>query len=49
MGHNLMSRGRRAEVTEQAYRSVARSLRRRSLPDFGTQPKKQRAPLRRAA
>jgi NTE family protein len=49
MGHNLMSRGRRAEVTEQAYRSVSRSLRRRSLPDFHAKPKKQRAALRRVA
>jgi NTE family protein len=49
MGHNLMSRGRRAEVTEQAYRSVARSLHRRSLPDFQAAPKKRRAPLRRVA
>jgi NTE family protein len=49
MGHNLMSRGRRAEVAEQAYRSVSRSLRRRSLPDFACAPKKQRAPLRRVA
>jgi NTE family protein len=49
MGHNLMSRRRRAEITEQAYRSVARSLRRRSLPDFAGEPKKQRAPLRRVA
>lgn len=49
MGHNLMARGRRAEVTEQAYRSVARSLRRRTLPDFGVGPEKTRAPLRRVA
>ena len=49
MGHNLMSRARRAEITEQAYRSVARSLRRRSLPDFDARPAKRRAPLRRAA
>jgi NTE family protein len=49
MGHNLMSRARRAEITEQAYRSVARSLRRRSLPDFDAKPTKHRAPLRRVA
>jgi len=49
MGHNLMSRRRRAEITEQAYRSVARSLRRRSLPDFDARPTKRRAPLRRVA
>jgi NTE family protein len=35
MGHNPMSRRRRAEITEQAYRSVSRSLRRRTtLPDL---------------
>jgi len=49
MGHNLMSRGRRAEVTEQAYTTVARSLRRRALPDFAAAPAKRRAPLRRVA
>jgi len=44
-----MSRGRRAEVTEQAYRSAARSLRRRALPDLAAVPEKRRAPLRRVA
>jgi NTE family protein len=35
MGHNPMSRSFRAEITEQAYRSVSRSLRRRTtLPDL---------------
>jgi NTE family protein len=35
MGHNPMSRRRRAEITELAYRSVSRSLRRRTtLPDL---------------
>lgn len=34
-GHNPMSRRRRAEITELAYRSVSRSLRRRTtLPDL---------------
>ena len=49
MGHNLMSRRRRAQIAEQAYRSVARSLRRRSLPDFDATPETRRAPLRRVA
>src|SRR5690606_2096397 len=49
MGHNLMARGRRAAVTEQAYRSVARSPRRRTLPDLGAGPGTARASLRRAA
>jgi NTE family protein len=49
MGHNLMARGRRAELPDQAYRSVARSLRRRTLPDFGAGVEKTRAPLRRVA
>jgi NTE family protein len=48
-GRNLMSRRRRAEITERAYRSVARSLCRRSLPNFDAKPTKRRAPLRRAA
>jgi NTE family protein len=35
MGHNPMSRSFRAEITEQAYRSVSRSLRRRTtVPDL---------------
>jgi NTE family protein len=45
MGHNPMSRARRADITEQAYRSVARSLRRRVLPDFAARS----ARMRRAA
>jgi NTE family protein len=48
MGTNLMSRKRRAEVTEQAHRSVARHLRsqRSTLPKLGA---KRRRPVTPAA
>ncbi len=49
MGHNLMSRRRRVEVTEQACRSVSRALRGgRALAGL-LGPRAGRAPLRRVA
>jgi NTE family protein len=51
MGTNLMARNRRAEVTEQAYRSVARALLddRSMLADLRSAASSRPTRLRRAA
>jgi NTE family protein len=51
MGTNLMSRKRRAEVTEQAHRSIARHLRTRrsTLPKLGATKRRARAAVAPAA
>jgi NTE family protein len=50
MGHNPMSRRFRAEITEQAYRSVSRSLRRRTtLPDLRAAQRPAAGRAKRAA